>query len=597
LSEWLQLVDHGIALILLPLTVFILVFGLDDLFVNAVFVLSRFEAWRSAPPPEMRARAPDPQRPIAILVPCWSEAGVIVTMVEHNQAVIRYPNHHMFIGVYPNDGANVRAVRELEARFPRVHMLIGPKNGPSYKGDNLNSMYQALPKWEQKHGLRFEGILTHDAEDVIHPDALATVDRYLNDYDMVQIPVLPKPTKPWEWTHGIYCDEFAEFQCRDMLVRGFMGSFMPSNGVGTGYRRKILDKLLTTKGECLFSEGCLTEDYEIGLRLHRLGAKQIFVPLRRGGRDFVTTRELFPQTIQKALKQRTRWVTGIGLQTWERYGWSGTAAEVYWFWRDRRGLFGNPIGFFCNLVTLAGAITWMLGLCLGQPLRFVELLRQGSIFQVTLGVAVLQLAVRGTAVSWVYGRRFALLLPIRTVHANWINAVCCFRAFHKYWQSKRSGKPVPWSKTEHVYPTRGELRTQQRLLGEILVAAGCLSPELLREALQNVPKGQRIGEYLVQTGRITEDDLYQALSVQQSLPAGRLEPKQVSRNLARSLPRRVMERWKVLPYRVVEGNLFLASPEVPSDEMNSALRPFTRMTLRFQLVTPRNFEELKSSLL
>ena len=62
--------------------------------------------------------------------------------------------------------------------------------------------------------------------------------------------------------------------------------------------------------------------------------------------------------------------------------------------------------------------------------------------------------------------------------------------------------------------------------------------------------------------------------------------------LARALPRRVVRDWKVLPFRIASGSLFLASPEVPTDELSQVLRGFTRLSLRFHLVTPRNFEEL-----
>jgi hypothetical protein len=107
----------------------------------------------------------------------------------------------------------------------------------------------------------------------------------------------------------------------------------------------------------------------------------------------------------------------------------------------------------------------------------------------------------------------------------------------------------------------------------------------------------RLGEYLVQLGKITEDELYDALSLQHSLPAGRIEPWGISRNAARALPRHVVKSWQVLPFRIASGHLFLASPEIPTDELSRTLREFTRLALRFHLVTPRNFDELAGHLL
>jgi hypothetical protein len=43
--------------------------------------------------------------------------------------------------------------------------------------------------------------------------------------------------------------------------------------------------------------------------------------------------------------------------------------------------------------------------------------------------------------------------------------------------------------------------------------------------------------------------------------------------------------------------MFLASPEIPTDDLTRRLRGFTRLSLRFHLVTPANFDELAASFL
>jgi hypothetical protein len=85
--------------------------------------------------------------------------------------------------------------------------------------------------------------------------------------------------------------------------------------------------------------------------------------------------------------------------------------------------------------------------------------------------------------------------------------------------------------------------------------------------------------------------------LQQSLPAGRLEPWVISSQVARALPRRVVRDWRVLPFRISSGSMFLASPEIPTDDLARILRGFTRLSLRFHLVTPQNFDELAERLL
>jgi hypothetical protein len=158
-------------------------------------------------------------------------------------------------------------------------------------------------------------------------------------------------------------------------------------------------------------------------------------------------------------------------------------------------------------------------------------------------------------------------------------------------------EPLVWLKTEHAYPSRNALVEHKRKLGEILVGSSYIDGSELEFALRTQPAGMRIGEYLVKRGVLSEEDLYEAISLQQSLPSGRLEPNTVARNVARTLPRQLMHDWKVVPVRISAGTLFLASPEIPTDELTNILRGFTRLEPHFQLVTPGNFAELAEALL
>jgi len=69
---------------------------------------------------------------------------------------------------------------------------------------------------------------------LIDPDALRWINYYAQWNDMVQIPVLALPTPLRELSHGVYCDEFAEFQFKDMMARQFLGAGMRAVGDGNG---------------------------------------------------------------------------------------------------------------------------------------------------------------------------------------------------------------------------------------------------------------------------------------------------------------------------------------------------------------------------
>ena len=584
-----------VAACLFPAAIAILVSGLDDFILNAI-CLWTWLGRKNFHVSEVEHAERD-EKAIAVFVPLWHEYQVIRGMVEHNVAAIDYDNYHFFIGAYPNDEPTLDAVRDLEARFPNVHLAVCPHDGPTSKADCLNWIYQRMLLFEEHHGGQFDVVVTHDAEDLIHPGAFQQINTHADRFEMIQIPVLPLPTPFRNFIHGIYCDEFAEWQMKDMRARQMMGSFVPSNGVGTGFTRTALEKLATAEHNLIFEPACLTEDYENGLRLHKLGCTQVFVPLSRLSGDIIATRELFPQSMRSAVRQRTRWITGIGLQSWERHGWRGSFAEVYWFWRDRKGLLGNPLSLFANFLFVYGLVTWLAATIGGWVWGLERHTLPINVLLATLLIQIVQSSIRMACTGRLYGIGFALGVPLRAVCANWINTVATTRAISTYLRARIRHEPLVWLKTEHAYPSRNALMEHKRKLGEILVGSAYLEETDLNKALATQPAGLRLGEHLVKLGKLSQDDLYEALSLQQSLPAGRLEPLDVTPNVARSLPRHVVRDWRVLPFRIASGSMFLASPEIPTDELSRTVGGFTRLALRFHLVTPANFQELADSLL
>ena len=579
---------------LVPLAFAILVSGLDDLAIDAAWA---FFWLRGILKPEARLFPPGPrqleaapQRTIAILVPLWHEHEVIARMLEHNLASIRYSGYQFFVGAYPNDDLTQDAVRSVAHRFPNVHLALCPHDGPTSKADCLNWIYQRLILHEEQTGERFDIIVTHDAEDLIHPEELRWINYYAARFDFIQTPVLALYTSFFALTHGVYCDEFAEYHTRDMAVRPLLGGFVPSSGVGTGYRRDALDKLARSAANKIFEPEALTEDYENGLRLFRLGCSQTFVPLVHpyGSKEFVATREFFPQQWTSAMRQRTRWVMGIALQTWERHGWKGKPGEVYWLWRDRKGLLANPLSLLANLI-------FVYGLATGIWHRVTPL--SVELCWATFSIQCVRLAVRMACVARVYGVPFALGVPVRAVYANALNAAATFNALGRYAIARAQKRPLKWLKTDHAYPNRAALLAHKRKLGEILVGSGYLAARALKDALETQPQGVLLGEHLVRSGQLSEESLYQALSLQQGLPIGRFEAQSVPRHVARALPEHVVREWGVLPFRVREGSLFVASAKLPTPEMNASLRSFTALEIRFHLVTPTEFENLTATLL
>ena len=583
-------VDAAALWLLVPLATAIVISGLDDLFVDAawgwMWCKRRLRRAPSLFPPGPRQLASAPVQPIALFLPLWREDAIIEKMLEHSLASIRYHDYHIFAGCYPNDAATQAAVRRVAARFSNVHLVLCPHPGPTSKADCLNWIYQHLEQVEREQNLRFDVILTHDAEDIIHPEELRWVNYYSARYDFVQTPVLPLQTPIRDWIHGIYCDEFAEYHTRDMPVRSELGSFVPSCGVGTGYRREALDKLAAEYpgqgAAAIFTPGALTEDYENGLRLSRLGCSQAFIPITfAADGDIVATREYFPRSFRAAARQRTRWSTGIALQSWERFGWKGAPQLVYWLWRDRKGLLANPVSCLANLIFFYGLFSeiWMRATPLATQLALI-----------TFALLLLRTTIRMACVTRVYGLLFALGVPVRAVLANILNTAASIRAIAGYLRARIRGSQLAWLKTDHSYPDRAVLLPHKRLLGEILVNLGRLRQQELEHAIRDRPRGIRFGEYLVASGRIGSGDLYEALSLQQGLPLAKLDD--VPASVVQALPRHLLRRWRLIPFGFRSGVIQLASPELPSSEMVGEISQFTRLEPQLHLIPPEDYQRL-----
>jgi len=587
--------DHIVAVLLAPLAFWVLLNGIDDLVIDiAALVAYCRQEWSRDPaertPTETELDAVPMQR-LAVFVAAWKEHRVIRRMLERNAANVNYPNFDFFVGTYPNDPPTLAAVRETAKLYSNIHHAVCPHDGPTSKADCLNWIYRRMLQFEEEHGVRFDMAIIHDAEDIIDPDALRWINYHGHSSDMVQIPVLALPTPLRELWHGIYCDDFAESQFKDMRARELLGGFLPSTGVGAGLSRAALEALAGGADGRIFEPAALTEDYEIGFRARALGLRQKYVPIHiRHGRP-IATREYFPRPFWKAVRQRSRWVTGIALQSWEFHTMRETMQQLYWFWRDRKGLAGNLIAPFMNLLFLYGGLTWTIAEVIDQPWNLAREAPQG----VALGLAGLALQALHTSIrtccsARIYGWRFAAGTPVRVFVANWLNGVATVRAIGTYAAAKRAGQNPQWAKTDHRYPARAT--ADIRPIDEILVTLGSLTAEELETAWATKPVEANIGDHLLASGLITEEALYGALARHYGVVFGKPATDAISTPITRLVPAEMSRRWRVLPFRIQGGELYLAATEIPSEEFVAQVRSFSSLDLRFQLVTQADFEDL-----
>lgn len=430
----------------------ILVSGIDDLAMDALWLAGVAGRRQAVPPPPAR-----PMR-LAILVPAWDESAVIAAMLRRLLDTQAHPDFTIFVGTYPNDPATAAAVRSVAD--PRVRLAVGARPGPTTKADCLNGLWQALlaAEAEAGSGERFDALLLHDAEDVVHPHALDLIERHLAaGAAMVQLPVLPLPDPHSRWVAGHYLDEFAETHARDMMVRGRLGAPLPSAGVGTAIGRDWLERLAGA-GAMPFDSQSLTEDYELGHRLHALGGKSVMVRARVDG-ELVATRAFFPATLEAAVRQKARWLTGIALDGWDRLGWPGDWRARWMLIRDRKGLLTSGVAMiaYATALLVVGqlAVRAMLARQAGvdlPPLLGPDARWLAILLGVNAGLLGWRLLMRAAFTGWHHGPAEALRAIPRAVLANAINFLAARRALERYRALVERGTPPAWDKTAHRFP-------------------------------------------------------------------------------------------------------------------------------------------------
>ena len=430
--------------------------GLDDLFVDLVWIMRRCVRMVAVRPnnPRIAAEAMGSAEPgwFAVFVPAWDEAAVIAPMLRGLVGGCAWERVRVFVGCYPNDPATIAAIASVPD--PRIARVVTSRAGPTTKADCLNHLWRAALAHERAAGIRFKGIVLHDAEDVAHPLELRVFDHLLPEFALVQLPVEPLVDPASRWIAGHYLDEFAEAHAKDVCVREALGAAVPSAGVACAIARDPLERLgLPGKP---FDPACFTEDYELGLRIKRGGGRGALVRVRDAQGRLVATSEHFPATLGAAVRQKSRWMLGIALDGWDRLGWEGDGADQYMLWRDRKPLFLAPL-LLLAWITMLGAIVARACMAAWPALADVApVVPVGGWLAalLTLNTALLgwRLMLRAAFTAHAHGWREGARAVPRVFAANLINMLATGRAMRRYLAIAIDRKLAVWEKTAHRIP-------------------------------------------------------------------------------------------------------------------------------------------------
>ena len=453
--QWLQLIEHE----LLLFAAFWFVVGLVDEFAIdlSFFWLKLAGGMRTPHLPAGYGAAPLAGR-AAVLIPTWQEAPVIATTLAHALSAWPQAELRIYVGCYRNDLATIAAAIGGVGQDPRVRLVIHDRIGPTTKADCLNRLYHALSVDEARSGEDFRSVILHDAEDMVHPAALAAIDTALFAADFVQLPVRPELQNTSRWIAGHYADEFAEAHAKLLVVRDAIGAALPAAGVGCGFARGALAALAARRnaeGEAgPFAAECLTEDYELGLLISQHGRRSSFLRLRDAGGQLVATRSYFPAKLGQAVRQKTRWVHGIAFQSWDRLGWTGGPVDLWMALRDRRGPLTALVLAAAYALLVIDAVLLAAYLAGWQPAYVLSPIVKYMLLVSSAGF-VWRVAMRFAFTAREYGLAEGFWAVARIPVSNIIAIMSGRQALAAYLRTLRGGRVI-WDKTAHLtHPAHG----------------------------------------------------------------------------------------------------------------------------------------------
>jgi adsorption protein B len=431
-------------------SILLIISGIDDVLVDLLYWFNRWKYNRSLPNVDEVLAASENN--IALVICAWREYKVIGRTLTYALSKMRYNTFTIFVGIYPNDTKTLEVVKRIAQKNNKVVICVNSHDGPTTKADNLNNVYESIKRFENDNGRNFDIISIHDSEDFIHPLTLK-IDNFLimhQGVDAVQIPVVPIKDDRGKFIHRTYCDAFAEVHSKDLIVRQALKVFIPFAGTGMSFRREIFMNLDSHYPQ-VFNEANLTEDYELGLRLFKMGYKTAYINLlidKNNPNSRVATGEYFPNTFWAAVKQRSRWTAGICFQNWKMHKWGGNLKTKYFLMRDRKTIFSNFMVLLSNVV-FAMFLLYMLGFGLGIRV-FETAVEQNTALWFFLWACFFFMVWRLVhrfifTYSW-YGLKYAFFSLIRLNFDNLINFFATFRALKVFMNMKNK---IVWESTDH----------------------------------------------------------------------------------------------------------------------------------------------------
>jgi len=137
-----------------------------------------------------------------------------------------------------------------------------------------------------------------------------------------------------------------------------------------------------------------------------------------------------------------------------------------------------------------------------------------------------------------------------------------------------------------------EEKKHSQKLGETLIHYKIITPEQLKEGLKiQKNKGKRIGEILIDLGRVTQDEINWVLGKQLNLPYVQVNVGNIDIQLSKNISENALKKFKAIPIMELNDELVVAMADPTDEEAIEMIKEVTKRKLKIVLASFENIDE------
>ena len=137
-----------------------------------------------------------------------------------------------------------------------------------------------------------------------------------------------------------------------------------------------------------------------------------------------------------------------------------------------------------------------------------------------------------------------------------------------------------------------EEKKHPQKLGKILVHYKIITPEQLEEGLEiQKNREKRIGEILIDLGRVTQDEINWVLGKQLDLPYVQVNIGSIDIQLSKNISEDTLRKFKAIPIMELNDELVIAMADPTDEEAIEAIKEITKRKLKYVLASFKNIDE------